>query len=152
MLKINQNQSFDPWTRWTRQTSDGRAAVSIGAADPANRVQSSNICVCGCYKPTVQTKCSMEWSVSIIQIAAALRNPQTRRVTPARPAHRTSRSVSSTDVIFLRPLVGEGAGCRPRKRGDALPDFSDDNEPEEARAAPRARRCKQSEVHGTVST
>ena len=41
-----------------------------------------------------------EWSVSIIQTALALRTPQTRRVTPAGPAHRASRSVSPSDVML----------------------------------------------------
>ncbi len=125
---------------------------------PATRAQSSITRVCRCQKPTVLTKCSMEWSVSIIQTAAAQRTPQTRRATPAGPALRASRSVSPSDVMFAKArdlLWGREQGADQESEEVptfALPDFSDDDEPEEARAAPRRPRRKQSEVHGTVPT
>ena len=109
-------------------------------------------------KPTVLTKCSMEWSVSIIQTDAALRTPRTRRVTPTGPAHRASRSASPSDVMFAKAcdlLWGREQGADQESEEVptfTLADSSDDDEPEEPRAAPRRPRRKQSEVHGTVPT
>ena len=99
-----------------------------------------------------------ESSVSIIQTALALRTPQTRRVTPAGPAHRASRSVSPSDVMLAKAcdlLWGREQGADEENEEVptfTLPNLSDDDEPEEARAAPRRPRRKQSEVHGTVPT
>ena len=99
-----------------------------------------------------------EWSVSIIQTALALCTPQTRRVTPAGPAHRASRSVSPSDVMLATAcdlLWGREQGADEENEEVptfTLPNLSDDDEPEEARAAPRRPRRKQSEVHGTVPT
>ena len=127
-------------------------------ARPATRVQSSQHPRVRMQKPTVLTKCSMEWSVSIIQTAAAQRTPQTRRVTPTGPAHRASRSASPSDVMFAKAcdlLWGRQQGADQESEEVptfTLADSSDDDEPEEPRAAPRRPRRKQSEVHGTVPT
>ena len=120
-------------------------------ARPTTRGQSSNTRVCGCQKPTVLTKCSMEWSVSIIQTAAALRTARTRRVTPTGPAHRASRSASPSDVMFAKAcdlLWGREQGADQESEEVptfTLADSSDDDEPEEPRAAPRRPRRKQSD-------
>ena len=79
------------------------ARPTRSARRPCSSRQSFNTRVCGCQKPTVLTKCSMEnWFVSIIQTAAALRTVRTRRVTPTGPAHRASRSASPSDVMFAK--------------------------------------------------
>ena len=100
----------------------------------------------------------MEWSVSIIQTAAALRTARTRRVTPTGPVHRANRSVSPSNIMFAKAcdlLWGREQGADQESEEVptfTLADSSDDDEPEEPRAAPRRPRRKQSEVHGTVPT
>ena len=49
-------------------------------------------------------------------------------------------------------LWGREQGAEQEVPTFTLPDSSDDDEPEEPRAAPRRQRRKQSEVHGTVPT
>ena len=93
-----------------------------------------------------------------IQTAAAQNTPKTRWATPARPAHRASRSASASDVMFAKArdlLWGREQGSDKESEEVptlTLPDLSDDDEPEEPRAAPRRPRRNQSEVHGTVPT
>ena len=109
-------------------------------------------------KTNPETKCSLARSVSIIQTALALRTPQTRRVTPAGPAHRASRSASPSDVMFAKAcdlFWGREQGAEQESEEVptfTLADSSDDDEPEEPRAAPRRPRRKRSEVHGTTPT
>ena len=130
----------------------------VRRARPATRGQSSQHPRVRMQKPTVLTKCSMEWSVSIILTAAALRTVRTRRVTPAGPAHRACRSVLPSDVMFAKArdlLWGREQGADQESEEVptfTLADSSDDDEPEEPRAAPRRPRRKQSEVHGTIPT